>query len=173
MNTGYVVFAVMFAVGMGISTCIFMNVTKDVEEKRVQYKESQREISYLEEEPLIILPEETVEQIVDEPSSKWIEVEATAYANSAEDCAPYFDGKTATGRDANLTGVAVDPKVIPLGSHIDIPNINLGVNGNGSWLLADDVGGSIVGRRIDIRFPTRKQALNFGRKKIKIRVWKK
>ena len=119
--------------------------------------------------PMIIIPEET--RIYEQ--YQWIEVEATAYANSEEDCFPYYDGKTASGRDANLPGVAVDPKLIPLGSHIDIPGITLGDNNNGSWLLADDVGGAIKGNRIDIRFPTREEALIFGRKIIKIRVWRK
>ena len=48
-------------------------------------------------------------------------VKATGYCPCSICCGKYADGKTATWRDAQKAGVAVDPKVIPLGSHIDIP----------------------------------------------------
>ena len=92
-------------------------------------------------------------------------VEATGYVNNEECCGPYFDGKTATGRDANLPGVAVDPKVIPYGSLVEIEGIGK--------LLADDCGGAIKGNKIDIRFKTMKQAREWGRRKIIVRIYEK
>ena len=81
------------------------------------------------------------------------------------------NGKTFTGRDANLGGVAVDPNFIPLGSHLDIPAYNRGPNNNGSWILADDIGGRVKGAHIDIRFRSHERAVRWGRKTLKVRVW--
>ena len=49
-----------------------------------------------------------------------------------------------------LRSVAVDPRVIPLGSHIYIPAY---AQVNGGWFEADDTGGAIIGRHIDIFRP--------------------
>jgi 3D (Asp-Asp-Asp) domain-containing protein len=94
-------------------------------------------------------------------------VKVTAYcSNCPICCGKYADGKTATMRDASLPGVAVDKKLIPLGSRLDIP-------GYGNWQLADDVGGLIKGDHIDIRFNDHQKAKEFGVKTLKIRVWRK
>ena len=101
--------------------------------------------------------------------SYWMEVEATGYCPCAS-CTD-GDGKTATGRNAWKPGVAVDPAVIPLGSHVDVPGVRTGPNRNGSWLTADDVGGRIKGNKIDVRFTSHAEAREYGRKTIRIRVW--
>jgi 3D (Asp-Asp-Asp) domain-containing protein len=49
-----------------------------------------------------------------------------------------------------LRSVAVDPRVIPLGSHIYIPAYK---SINGGWFEADDTGGAIIGRHIDVFRP--------------------
>ena len=49
-----------------------------------------------------------------------------------------------------LRSVAVDPRLIPFGSHIYIPAY-AGVNGG--WFEADDTGGAIIGRHIDVFRP--------------------
>jgi 3D (Asp-Asp-Asp) domain-containing protein len=96
---------------------------------------------------------------------EWRTVEATAYCPGP--CAICgTTGKTATGRDATLPGVAVDPAVIPLGSRLDVPGV-------GSWVLADDTGGAIKGEKIDVRMRTHEEAVEFGRKTIRVRVWGK
>jgi 3D (Asp-Asp-Asp) domain-containing protein len=51
---------------------------------------------------------------------------------------------------AYLRSVAVDPSVIPLGSHIFIPAYQ---SVNGGWFEADDTGGAILGRHIDVFRP--------------------
>ena len=59
----------------------------------------------------------------------------------------------ATGPSRNLSylrSVAVDPSVIPMGSHIYIPAY---ASINGGWFQADDTGGAIVGRHIDVFHP--------------------
>jgi 3D (Asp-Asp-Asp) domain-containing protein len=42
--------------------------------------------------------------------------------------------------------VAVDPDVIPLGSKVYIP----AYKGHGGWFRADDIGGAIIGRHLDV-----------------------
>ena len=51
---------------------------------------------------------------------------------------------------AYLRSVAVDPSVIPFGSHIFIPSYQ---PINGGWFEADDTGGAIIGRHIDVFRP--------------------
>lgn len=47
--------------------------------------------------------------------------------------------------------IAVDPRVIPLGSRVYIPAYRH--DGYGGWFVAQDTGGAIVGRRIDVYRP--------------------
>jgi 3D (Asp-Asp-Asp) domain-containing protein len=47
--------------------------------------------------------------------------------------------------------IAVDPKVIPLGSRVYIPAY--GNDGRGGWFTAQDTGGAIAGRHIDVFRP--------------------
>jgi 3D (Asp-Asp-Asp) domain-containing protein len=104
------------------------------------------------------------------PEPYYLTVIATAYCPCKKCCGKWADGKTKLGTDAKSAGVAVDPNVIPLGSHIDVPNYQRGPNKNGSWILCDDTGKKIKGNKIDLRFKTHQEALNWGIKKIKIRV---
>jgi 3D (Asp-Asp-Asp) domain-containing protein len=63
-------------------------------------------------------------------------------------------GTTATGLPVGPGIAAVDPTVIPLGTRLSIP-------GYGDAVAAD-TGPAIRGNRIDLWFPTRKQALGWG-----------
>lgn len=63
-------------------------------------------------------------------------------------------GHTATGALTSSATVAVDPSVIPLGSHIYIAGVGLRV--------AQDTGGAIVGARLDIWEPTYADCMNWG-----------
>jgi 3D (Asp-Asp-Asp) domain-containing protein len=60
---------------------------------------------------------------------------------------------------AYLRSVAVDPRVIPLGSHIFIPAYQ---SVNGGWFEADDTGGAIIGRHIDVFRPPPSDPANSG-----------
>jgi 3D (Asp-Asp-Asp) domain-containing protein len=63
-------------------------------------------------------------------------------------------GRTADGDSAGMESVAVDPRVIPLGSHIDIPGVGI--------RTADDTGGAIIGHHIDIWEPSASACANWG-----------
>lgn len=78
----------------------------------------------------------------------------TAYCPCVKCCGKWADGKTATGANAFSMGVAVDKALIPLGSEVTIPGYGR--------VLADDVGGGIKKRHIDVRFATHQEALEWG-----------
>jgi 3D (Asp-Asp-Asp) domain-containing protein/LysM repeat protein len=96
------------------------------------------------------------------PSSKEITVEATAYTASCEGCS----GITATGinllENPNQKVISVDPSVIPLGSKVY-------VEGYGE-AIAGDTGGAIKGNKIDVFIPSKQEAIDFGRKQLKVTI---
>jgi len=75
---------------------------------------------------------------------------------------------TATGMKAAKGVVAVDPKVIPLGSKVYVETAD------GSYVygtaIAADTGGAIKGMKIDLCFNSHQEALNFGRRTVKVYV---
>ena len=71
------------------------------------------------------------------------------------------DGLTATGVAVEPGIVAVDPKVIPLGSTVVI---------DGEEYLAADTGGLIRGHRVDIAVPTHAEALALGVREVEVWV---
>lgn len=91
-----------------------------------------------------------------------IQMVATAYYPGPESTGRYADGVTATGMRAGHGVVAVDPRVIPLGTRLYIPGYGLAVAG--------DVGSAIKGRRIDLGFNTLREALHFGRQTVTVYV---
>jgi len=80
-----------------------------------------------------------------------ITVSATGYA---------LAGRTATGLPVGWGVVAVDPSVIPLGTHMTIPGYGEAV--------AADTGGAVIGATIDLWFPTIAQANAWGRRAVTI-----
>ncbi|EEM44451.1 3D domain-containing protein [Bacillus cereus] len=92
-------------------------------------------------------------------------VEATAYSVEGS---PPNERITASGIDIgknpNIKLIAVDPKVIKLGTKV-------WVEGYGD-AIAGDTGGAIKGNKIDVLFPTEKQAREWGRKKVRIKIMK-
>jgi 3D (Asp-Asp-Asp) domain-containing protein len=70
------------------------------------------------------------------------------------------NGITAIGLRARKGIVAVDPRVIPLGTRLYIP-------GYGEALAAD-TGGWIKNNRIDLCFETMEDCYRYGRRKIKV-----
>jgi len=71
-----------------------------------------------------------------------------------------LSGRTATGVPVGYGVVAVDPSVIPLGTHLTIPGYGEGV--------AADTGGAVAGARIDLWFPTRAEALAWGNRTVTV-----
>ncbi|MBV8372888.1 MAG: G5 domain-containing protein [Candidatus Eremiobacteraeota bacterium] len=81
---------------------------------------------------------------------------ATAYTADCAGCG----GITAIGRPAGHGIVAVDPRVIPLGTHLFIAGYGAAIAG--------DTGGAIRGLRIDLGFDSLREAMLFGRRQVTV-----
>lgn len=86
-------------------------------------------------------------------SGRQLTVRATAYA---------LPGTTATGVGVRYGIIAVDPRVIPLGTRLYVPGYGEGI--------AADTGGAIKGNRIDVWLPSEAQAEQWGVKTITITI---
>ncbi|MER3495758.1 MAG: hypothetical protein C4320_02400, partial [Armatimonadota bacterium] len=60
--------------------------------------------------------------------------------------------------------VAVDPRVIPLGTMVYVENYG--------FAIASDTGGAIKGNRIDLCYRTNAECLRFGRRKVRVHILK-
>ncbi len=74
-------------------------------------------------------------------------------------------GRTASGRLVSRGLIAADPAVLPLGTRI---RLEAGAF-SGEYIVAD-TGGAVRGRRIDIWTPTAREAMQFGRRFVKLTV---
>lgn len=84
-----------------------------------------------------------------------LKVDAVAYS---------LPGSTALGIPVRKGVVAVDPRLIPLGTKLQVPGYGRGI--------AADVGWAIKGRIIDLWFPTLAQARKWGRRTVTITVYR-
>jgi 3D (Asp-Asp-Asp) domain-containing protein len=87
---------------------------------------------------------------------------ATGYDPGPRSCGKYASGWTAIGMRAGRGVVAVDPRIIPLGTR-------LYVEGYG-YAIAGDVGGAIKGYRIDLGHNTYGEARQVGRRRVRVYV---
>jgi len=98
-------------------------------------------------------------------SLKKISMTATAYtsvsATSKRPGDPYY-GITASGMKAARGVVAVDPKIIPLGT-------KLYVEGYG-YAVAGDTGGAIKNNKIDLYYDTHNECIKFGRRTVTVHI---
>ncbi|HHV16459.1 MAG TPA: hypothetical protein GXX58_07785 [Gelria sp.] len=88
---------------------------------------------------------------------------ATGYCPCAKCNYPYGGQPSYLGYPLKKGIVAVDPRVIPMGSR-------LYVEGYGNAIAADQ-GNAIKGNRIDLCFSTHQQALNWGIKTVKVTLY--
>ena len=96
-------------------------------------------------------PAAVVARLVPAGSGNAVTVVSTGYC---------LTGSTATGIPVGWGVAAVDPRVIPLGTHLTIPGYGEAV--------AADTGGAIIGDRIDLWFPSCGQAGGWGSRSVTI-----
>jgi 3D (Asp-Asp-Asp) domain-containing protein len=87
---------------------------------------------------------------------------ATGYDGCYKCNYPYYGQPSYIGLPLKRGIVAVDPKVIPMGTR-------LYVEGYGEAIAADQ-GNAIKGNRIDLYFDTHQQALNWGMKTVEVTI---
>jgi 3D (Asp-Asp-Asp) domain-containing protein len=90
-----------------------------------------------------------------EPSEYRLKVDAVAY---------HLPGRTASGLPVGKGVVAVDPRLIPLGTRLFVPGYGKAV--------AADVGIAIKGRIIDLWMPSTAAARTWGRRTVLITVFR-
>lgn len=95
-----------------------------------------------------------------EKEVEWFYFIASGY--SANDPVQGTNSTTATGKEVKEGIIAVDPDIIPLGTEVEIKDMGI--------FVAEDTGGKIKGNRIDIYFDSKKEAKNFGRKGVWIKI---
>jgi 3D (Asp-Asp-Asp) domain-containing protein len=74
-------------------------------------------------------------------------------------------GRTASGQSVTRGLIAADPRVLPIGTRVRLEA--------GPWTgeyLVADTGGAIKGRKIDIWTPSSREAMQFGRRPVKLTV---
>ena len=103
----------------------------------------------------VMFPVEVVQEYQGpEPEPETVTFEATAYT--------WTGCRTATGPWPSRGMVAVDPRVIPLGTELHI-------EGYGSAVAAD-TGGAIQGQKIDLYMDSEHECLQWGRRKVEVQI---
>jgi len=106
-----------------------------------------------------------------QPAVRVVKMKVTAYDPGSCCCGEYADGKTSIGDNAYVCdGVAADPKLLPYRTRLEIPGVGI--------REVDDTGGAMrkAGRQnppvyhIDLRFPTHEEALEWGVKRLDVKV---
>ncbi|OJE48249.1 enterotoxin [Bacillus luti] len=130
---------------------------------KAKEEEKVREIAKAKEEAKV--KEESKNNI--QSAKRELTVVATAYTADPSENGTY-GGRvlTAMGHDLtsnpNMRIIAVDPKVIPLGSKV-------WVEGYGE-AIAGDTGSAIKGNRIDVLMGSKSKAMNWGRQTVKVKI---
>ena len=95
-------------------------------------------------------------------------MEVTGYCPCKKCCGPKARGVTASGRDITDNGgrfVAADTKKLPFGTKVVIPGY-----ADDKPVEVLDRGGAIKGDKLDLFFPTHKQALQWGRRRVEVTI---
>jgi len=86
-----------------------------------------------------------------------IAMKATAYAQH---------GITSSGTRTRRGIIAADPRVLPLGTKVKVEN----AGPYSGHYVVKDTGRKIKGRKIDLFLPSRREARQFGRKDVRVKV---
>jgi 3D (Asp-Asp-Asp) domain-containing protein len=115
------------------------------------------------------LTQDTVQQDTDDNKGKFkkvvtktVSTRSTA-GGSFTATAYCLKGRTALGHGVRRGVIAADPRILRLGSRI-----NLGAGSYSGEYLVSDTGGAVKGRKIDIWMPSCAEARRFGRRTVSI-----
>ncbi len=168
-------------------------IVKKIQEGKEGKKEIEYKVTY--ENGVEVSREVVNEEIIDEPIDEIVEkgtakflvasrgqvlryekaivMSATAYDLSYESTGkrpgdPYY-GITRSGTKARPGVVAVDPKVIPLGTKLYIESLDSEWEDYG-LASAEDTGGAIKGNKIDLFMENSEDVQKFGRRNVKVYI---
>lgn len=149
---------------LGIIIGVFVGVSISNEPEQAPIVENYVEnVENLSIEVSEIKTTQKATDVTTKKSPEFMEFEATATAYcSCKKCCGKNDGITATGTKATEgRTIAVDPRVIPYGTEVII---------DGHTYIAEDCGGAVKGKAIDIYFDSHEEALNFGRRSVDVKI---
>lgn len=144
--------------------------TEENSEKQVPAKENQEQVNKEKENKEKVTHKQQIQEkniqkrnetqpVSRQEERKKVQVfEATAYCSCVK-CCGKDDGITKSGVKVHKGTLAVDPRVIPMGSKVYIEGMG--------WFIAEDTG-NFSGNRIDIYMETHEKALQFGRQKVNV-----
>lgn len=112
------------------------------------------------------------ESEVKEEDTETVEAEAAAALEAKESKAKSYRatayclrGKTASGRRVQRGIIAADPRVLPLGTKVELT-----AGGYSGEYVVADTGGKVKGRKIDIWVPNCREARRWGNRGVKLTV---
>lgn len=94
----------------------------------------------------------------------WLGLGSAVVSSGPNKGKPKAVGITASGARAQYGTIAADTEVLPFGTIVYVPGYGYG--------RVEDRGGAIKGRRLDLWYPSHRDAQEWGRKKINVRVWR-
>lgn len=150
-NTFIALLLMILLVVIGVNE-VNLNSQTDViktENKCIETIDKQEDITYNEVEPSLAKIEENENYMI---------MEATAYTKSIEEGT--HRGITKSGTQVSRGTIAVDPRVIPLGTKVYVEGY-----GHAECL---DIGGAIKGNKIDLYMDSREECFEFGRRDVKV-----
>ena len=129
------------------------------------YSQTQFE-NAIDSNPEVLTPDAVVNDEKDKKKklvTKTVSTRSTAAGGSFTATAYCLKGRTAMGHGVRRGIIAADPRVLRLGSRI-----NLGAGSYSGEYLVSDTGGAVKGRKIDIWMPSCAEARRFGRRTVSI-----
>jgi 3D (Asp-Asp-Asp) domain-containing protein len=99
------------------------------------------------------------------PAVNEMDLEPVVAAQTYTATAYSLRGRTASGQLVSRGLIAADPSVLPLGTRVRVEAGSF----SGEYLVAD-TGGAVKGHHIDIWTPSTREALQFGRRAVKLTV---
>lgn len=160
---------------------LYVGNSREVQQGKNGEKKVTYEITYVNGEETA--RKKVSEEVLEEPVDRIVEIGSKIYSTfkttsstpttykkrMAMECTAYAaGGSTATGRPAQWGVIAVDPRVIPLGTRVYVESAD------GKYIygeaIAADVGSAIKGNIIDICVNSRAEAYRFGRRTVNVYI---
>lgn len=141
-------------------TVLSRKITKQPVARVIGVGTAQAEVVEMEDEAMPIIGENTITLPTGEvlTYTGTAQFHATAYTHTDAGC----DFITATMTRVRIGTVAVDPRIVPYGTRMFI------ITNDGAYVYgastAEDCGGAIKGKRLDLYFPTHEECIQFGRR---------
>ena len=95
---------------------------------------------------------------------EWLGMGRTVVKAGPNKGRPKEVGVTASGTRADHGTVAADTSLLPFGSIVYVPGYGYG--------RVEDRGGAVTGKHLDLWFPSHEEAMEWGRKRMYVHVWK-